>query len=67
MSGLNKRRHDARLQRPRRHGWLRWLLLAMGGLIVLVVIAGGIAGVTAYRSLAEGLPALDELEKYESS
>jgi penicillin-binding protein 1A len=38
-----------------------------GGLIALVVIAGAIAGITAYRSLAAGLPELDELETYKSS
>jgi penicillin-binding protein 1A len=34
---------------------------------VLVVMAGGIAGTMVYRSLAEGLPELDELETYQSS
>ncbi len=67
MNWLHKRRHRARHHRPRRYGWLRWLLLVSGCLLVLVVMAGGIAGVMAYRSLAEGLPALDELEQYESS
>ncbi len=67
MSWLNKRRDDTQHRRPRRYGWLRWLLLASGCLVVLVIIAGGIAGTMAYRSLAEGLPELDELEAYESS
>ncbi len=64
----SKKQQDTTLhRRPRRFGWLRWLLLVSGCLILLVVIAGGIAGLMAYRSLAEGLPELDELEKYESS
>ncbi len=67
MSWLNMQRQDTHHRRPRRYGWLRWVLLASGCLVVLVVIAGGIAGTIAYRTLAEGLPALDELETYESS
>ncbi len=67
MSWSKKRRHDSQPRRSRRYGWLRWLLWVSGGLIVLAVIAGGIAGTMAYRSLAEGLPELDELEAYESS
>lgn len=63
MSWLNKRRQVTR----RRFGWLRWFLLVSGSLIVLAVIAGGVAGMMAYRSLAEGLPELDELEQYKSS
>lgn len=45
MNWLHKRRHRARHHRPRRYGWLRWLLLVSGCLLVLVVMAGGIAGV----------------------
>ena len=67
MNGLNKRRPVTRHWRPRRYGWLRWLLLVSGCLIVLVIMVGGIAGMMAYRSLAEGLPELDELETYRSS
>ncbi len=67
MSWFKKQRDTTPQRRTRRYGWLRWLLLASGCLIVLVVIAGGIVGTMAYRSLSEGLPELDELEKYQSS
>lgn len=67
MSRLSNRRRDTRYRRPRRYGWLRWLCLVSGGLVALVVIAGGIAAMAAYRSLAAGLPDLDELETYKSS
>lgn len=67
MRWLNKRRHVMRPRRPRRYGWLRWFCLVSGALMVLVIIAGGIAGMMAYRSLAAGLPELDELETYQSS
>lgn len=67
MSWLNNWRHDSQPRRPRRYGWLRWLLWVSSGLVVLAVIAGGVAGLVAYRALAEGLPELDELEAYESS
>ncbi len=67
MSGLKKQRDTPTHRRTRRYAWLRWLLLGCGALIALVVIAGGVYGISKYRSLAEGLPTLDELEKYESS
>lgn len=65
--GLFKRQRSAAPPRPRKFVWLRRILLAGLCLVVLVVIAGTVAGMMAYRSLAEGLPKLDDLEKYESS
>jgi penicillin-binding protein 1A len=41
--------------------------LVSGGLIVLAVMAGGMAVMTAYRSLTQGLPELDDLGTYKSS
>lgn len=67
MSWFRKQGPVTRQRRTRQYPWLRWLLLASACLIALMVIVGGIAGMAAYRDLVEGLPELDELEKYKSS
>ncbi len=58
------------LQQPKAPRWWRWLrglLIAATCVIVLGVGVGVIVGMSAYKTLTEGLPQLDELENYDSS
>ena len=65
MNRARNRKHAYRP--PRRFRWLRWLLWASGCFLALVVVAAVVVGVSVYRSLAAGLPDLDDLENYKSS
>ena len=57
---------DALLGRKKHH-WLRWILLTLGGLFGLILLVALGTGFVLYQRLTADLPQVSELEHYQPS